>query len=44
VGDLVNRVFHGSREQLLVNLLDGPKKLTKKERALLQRILREQQR
>ena len=44
VGDLVNRVFHGSREQLLVNLLDGPKKLTNKERALLERVLKEQER
>ncbi len=40
VGDLVNRVFQGSREELLVRLLDG-KKLTAKEREVLEEILRE---
>src|SRR3954469_2914897 len=40
VGDLVRRVFQGSREELLVRLLDGTK-LTTKERELLQEILRE---
>ena len=40
VGDLVERVFHGSREQLLMRLLDE-RKLTEKERALLESILRE---
>jgi len=40
VGDLVRRVFQGSREELLVRLLDG-KKLTAKERQLLKQILRE---
>ncbi len=40
VGELVHRVFQGSREELLVRLLDG-KKLTTKERELLQQILRE---
>ena len=40
VGDLVERVFHGSREQLLLRLFDK-RKLTKKERALLESILRE---
>lgn len=40
VGDLVKRVFGGSREEMLVQLLDG-KKLTKKERQVLEEILRE---
>jgi BlaI family transcriptional regulator, penicillinase repressor len=43
VGDLVRRVFQGSREELLVRLLDG-RKLTAKERELLQQILRETER
>lgn len=38
--DLTRRVFGGSREQLLVRLLDG-KKLTAKERALLEELLKE---
>lgn len=42
VGDLVKRVFRGSREQLLVQVLGGRKKLTAKERALLEQILKEQ--
>ncbi len=42
VGDLLERVFQGSREQLLVNLLGGRKRLTAKERALLEQILKEQ--
>ena len=42
LGDLVERVFGGSREQLLVRLLDQ-KKLTAKERARLEQILRENQ-
>jgi predicted transcriptional regulator len=41
VRDLVNRVFHGSREEFLVHLL-GHKKLTAKERAVLEQILKEQ--
>jgi predicted transcriptional regulator len=41
VGDLVARVFGGSREQLLLCLVDQ-KKLTRRERALLESILREQ--
>ena len=41
VGDLVNRVFQGSREQLLVQLFGGTKKLSKAERALLKKILKE---
>jgi BlaI family transcriptional regulator, penicillinase repressor len=40
LGDLVERVFHGSREQLLVRLL-AERRLTPKERAVLQEILRE---
>lgn len=40
VGDLVDRVFQGSREELLVRLLDG-KKLSAKERDLLKQILGE---
>ena len=40
VGDLVDRVFHGSREQLLVRLL-AERWLTAKERAVLEAILRE---
>lgn len=43
VGDLVDRVFHGSREQLLLRLFDE-RKLTSKERALLESILREKKR
>ena len=42
LGDLVNRVFRGSREHLLVRLTEN-RKLTAKERALLEKILREQQ-
>lgn len=42
VGDLVKRVFGGSREEMLVQLLDG-KKLTAKERQMLKQILREGQ-
>ncbi len=38
VRDLVDRVFGGSREQLLVHLV-GDKKLTKKERELLEEAL-----
>ena len=40
VGDLVERVFHGSREQLLVRLLQE-RRLGAKERAVLEAILRE---
>ncbi len=42
IGDLVQRVFNGSREQLLVQILGGQKKLTAKERGLLEQILKEQ--
>ena len=41
VGDLVRRVFHGSREQLLVNLVQA-KKLTKKEKAVLRSLLEDE--
>jgi BlaI family transcriptional regulator, penicillinase repressor len=40
LGDLVDRVFGGSREQLLVRLVEQ-KKLSAKERARLEQILRE---
>lgn len=40
VGDLVKRLFHGSREQLLLRLFDQ-QQLTEQERSLLQDILRE---
>lgn len=40
VGDLVERVFRGSREQLLVRLLEQ-RRLTTQERAVLEVILRE---
>ena len=40
VGDLVERLFGGQREQLLLRLLEE-RKLTAKERALLEEILRE---
>ena len=42
IGDLVHRVFQGSREQLLVQLLGSQKQLTSKERELLEQILKEQ--
>lgn len=41
VGDLVDRLFGGSHEQLLVNLL-GRKRLTPHERNRLQELLREE--
>ena len=41
LGDLLERVFQGSREQLLVNLFGRRKRLTAKERALLEQILKE---
>jgi predicted transcriptional regulator len=43
LSDLVDRVFQGSREQLLVRLM-GEKKLSAKERAVLEDILKEQRR
>ncbi len=42
LGDLVKRVFRGSREHLLIRLTEN-RKLTAKERIILERILREQQ-
>jgi BlaI family penicillinase repressor len=42
LGQVVRKVFRGSREQLLVRLI-GQKKLTDKERSLLEGILKEQQ-
>ena len=40
LGDLVQRVFGGSREQLLLRLLEQ-KRLTAEERAVLEAVLRE---
>ncbi|HEY1599867.1 MAG TPA: BlaI/MecI/CopY family transcriptional regulator [Pirellulales bacterium] len=40
--DVLDRVFRGSREQLLVRLTEH-KRLTAKERAVLEQILKEQQ-
>ena len=42
VSDLVERVFSGSREALLLQLVES-KKLTKKERRILEQILSENQ-
>jgi predicted transcriptional regulator len=41
LGELIERVFRGSREQLLVRLMEQ-EALTAKERALLEEILRQQ--
>jgi predicted transcriptional regulator len=38
VGDLVHRLFGGSREQLLVHLVEG-EELSQQERAVLEKIL-----
>ena len=43
LGDLVERVFGGSREKLLVRLMEH-RRLTARERALLEDLLREHQR
>lgn len=43
VGDLVKRLFQGSREQLLVSLLGDGDRLSQQERDLLQQILAEQE-
>ena len=43
LGDMVQRVFRGSREQLLLRLLEE-RRLTAKERAMLESILREKPR
>ena len=42
LGDLLDRVFQGSRELLLVSLMER-EKLSAKERARLEKLLREQQ-
>ena len=39
IGDLIQRVFGGSREKLLVHLLDNQRPLTRAERRLLKQIL-----
>jgi predicted transcriptional regulator len=41
LGEVLDRVFHGSRVELLLRLMEQ-RKLTAKERAALQEILREQ--
>ena len=41
VGDLVERLFDGSREQLLVHVL-GRRRLTQQERQVLQEVLEQQ--
>lgn len=41
LGDLLGRVFGGSREQLLIRLIEQ-RKLSARERALLEEILKEQ--
>lgn len=43
VGDVLKRVFGGSREKMLVKLMDSRKKLTAPERAFLEQILEEDQ-
>ncbi|HUG90194.1 MAG TPA: BlaI/MecI/CopY family transcriptional regulator [Planctomycetaceae bacterium] len=43
LGDLVERVFGGSREKLLVRLMEH-RRLTARERAVLEELLREPQR
>lgn len=40
IGDMVDRLFGGSREQLLLRMFDGAK-MTRKERDALENILRE---
>jgi predicted transcriptional regulator len=43
LGEVLERVFRGSREQLLVRLMEQ-KRLTPRERALLEEVLRESRR
>ena len=43
VGDLIDRVFGGSREKMLVHLLGGERQLTGTERELLEQVLEEQE-
>jgi predicted transcriptional regulator len=40
LGDVLERVFRGSREQLLVRLVEQ-RKLTARERAVLEEVLKE---
>jgi predicted transcriptional regulator len=42
VRDLINRVFCGSREKMLVQLLSGNRRLTTAERKFLKQVLEEQ--
>lgn len=42
VNDLVKRVFGGSKEQLLVSLFGDQTKLSRKDRAMLENLLEEQ--
>lgn len=42
VGDLLERIFGGSREKLLVQLLGSNRRLTPAERKLLEHVLKEQ--
>ena len=42
VGDLINRVFGGSREQMLAHLLGSQRTLSDSERKLLEQVLEEQ--
>lgn len=39
VGDLINRVFAGSREKMLVHLFNGKRRLTAAERKLIEQVL-----
>jgi predicted transcriptional regulator len=41
LGDIIQRIFRGSREQLLVRLIEQ-RRLTAQERALLEEVLKEQ--
>lgn len=42
VGDLIQRVFSGSREKMLLHLLGGNRRLSAAERKLLEQVLEEQ--
>ena len=42
IGDLIQRVFGGSREKMLVHLLGGNQRLTAAERRVLAEVLEEQ--
>ena len=43
LGDMIHRVFGGSREKMLVHLLGSNRRLTKAERRLLEEVLKEQE-